>query len=41
MGHECTLQPAAELFSTFQAEVSAVAGVMQRMLEESKESVDR
>jgi CheY-like chemotaxis protein len=41
MGHERTLQPAAELFSTFQAEVAAVAGDLQRMLEETKEAVDR
>jgi signal transduction histidine kinase/DNA-binding response OmpR family regulator/HPt (histidine-containing phosphotransfer) domain-containing protein len=41
MGRERTLQPVAELFLTFQSEVSAVAGAMQQMLEETREAVDR
>jgi HPt (histidine-containing phosphotransfer) domain-containing protein len=41
MGHEHTLQPAADLFLSFRAEVSAVAAAMRDMLDESHEPVDR
>ena len=41
MGHERTLQPAADVLVSFQAEVSAVADAMRDMLEERHESVDR
>jgi signal transduction histidine kinase/DNA-binding response OmpR family regulator/HPt (histidine-containing phosphotransfer) domain-containing protein len=41
MGRERTLQPVAELFLTFQSEVSAVAGAMQQMLEQTHGAVDR
>jgi CheY-like chemotaxis protein/HPt (histidine-containing phosphotransfer) domain-containing protein len=41
MGRERTLQTAADLFVSFQAEVSAAAGAMQDMLRETHEVVDR
>jgi CheY-like chemotaxis protein len=41
MGRERTLPPVAELFLTFQAEVSAVADAMRHMLEETQEAVER
>jgi signal transduction histidine kinase/DNA-binding response OmpR family regulator/HPt (histidine-containing phosphotransfer) domain-containing protein len=40
MGHERTLQPAAEVLGSFQADVSAVADAMRDMLQERHESVD-
>jgi signal transduction histidine kinase/DNA-binding response OmpR family regulator len=40
LGHERTLQLAADLFPTFEAGVSAVAAAMQDMLEERREPVD-
>ena len=41
MGRERMLQPAADLFSTFQAEMSASAVALRQMLEETNEAVDR
>jgi signal transduction histidine kinase/CheY-like chemotaxis protein len=40
LGHERTLQPAADLFPIFEAGVSAVAAAMQDMLDERREPVD-
>jgi HPt (histidine-containing phosphotransfer) domain-containing protein len=40
LGHDRTLQPAADLFQTFEAGVSAVAAAMQDMLDERREPVD-
>jgi signal transduction histidine kinase/CheY-like chemotaxis protein/HPt (histidine-containing phosphotransfer) domain-containing protein len=41
MGREGTLQPAADLFPEFHAEISAEAETMRRMLDENREPVDR
>ena len=40
LGHERTLQLAADLFPTFEAGVSAVAAAMRDMLDERREPVD-